>query len=160
MIIPSDKMTGKRDALPTAPNKGDSWYIWTQKRQGNDQGEQNEPITGYYGIQVFSLVEGREGKSSGMSNEVRRGRRTSGDDKARGPAQHPSSSSCPNLRIRNPGMNTGMNEMKQGRGQPLATRQVQAQPAEAPHGHYRPHLCSLGRAAQFWASLAKVTTAV
>ena len=59
-------------------------------RQGkaNDQGEQNEPITGMHGIEVFSLVEGRKSKSSGMSNKVRRGRRTSGDDMAQGPAQH------------------------------------------------------------------------
>ena len=58
-------------------------------RQGkaNDQDEQNEPITGMHGIEVFSLVEGRKGKSSGMSNEVRRGRRTSGENMARGPAQ-------------------------------------------------------------------------
>ena len=58
-------------------------------RQGkaNDHDEQNEPITGMHGIEVFSLVEGRKSKSSEMSNEVRRGRRTSGDNMARGPAQ-------------------------------------------------------------------------
>ena len=58
-------------------------------RQGkaNDQGEQmnqSRVTTGYRS----SLVEGRESKSSGMSNEVRRGRRTSGDNMAQGPAQH------------------------------------------------------------------------
>ena len=59
-------------------------------RQGkaNDQDEQNEPITGMHGIEVLSLVKGRKGKSSEMSNEVRRGRRTSGDNIARGLAQH------------------------------------------------------------------------
>ena len=58
-------------------------------RQGkaNDHDEQNEPITGMHGIEVFSLVEGRKSKSSEMSNEVRRERRTSGDNMARGPAQ-------------------------------------------------------------------------
>ena len=38
---------------------------------------------------VFSQkVSSRKGESSEMSNEVRRGRRTSGDNMARSPAQH------------------------------------------------------------------------